>query len=253
MSVKKIPAALLAATLLCAFSLPAKKPLNVVFIGDSITYGVLLTKAPPSYAEDYLKHQKKIGPVSISNQGVSGYTTVNFLPSTGTVFNKTEKAAAGLAATHKGQLIFSIMLGTNDSAEDGPMGSPVSPLSYRANLKAIIDKLLSDFPDAKIVINYPIWYSPNTYNGARYLEGGLARLQRYFPEIDSLVKDYSQSHRGHVYGGNKKAFEDFKKNYLTDYTPQKGHRGTFYLHPDSTGAAKLGTYWGKAIYQAALH
>jgi hypothetical protein len=100
------------------------------------------------------------------------------------------------------------------------------------------------------VVNYPIWYSPNTYNGARYLQGGLSRLQRYFPEIDTLVSVYRSSAPGRVYAGSKEAFGDFKANYLQDYTPQQGHRGTFYLHPNATGAQKLGTYWAKAIYHA---
>ena len=250
MAAKKISAVLLAALLLSSFTLPVKKPLNVVFIGDSITYGVLLKKAPPLYAQDYLASQRGIGSVRISNQGVSGYTTVNSLPATATVFPKAEAAAAALEHDHPGALIFSIMLGTNDSAEDGPLGSPVSPRAYRDNMQTIIDRLLKDFPKARIVVNYPIWYSPNTYNGARYLQGGLSRLQRYFPEIDTLVSVYRSSAPGRVYAGSKEAFGDFEANYLQDYTPQQGHRGMFYLHPNATGAQKLGTYWAKAIYHA---
>ena len=250
MPAKKIPAVLLTVLVLCSFTLPVKKTLNVVFIGDSITYGVLLKKAPPLYARDYLARQHRTGSVHISNQGVSGYTTVNFLPATATVFPKAEAAAVTLEHDHPGALIFSIMLGTNDSAEDGPLGSPVSPRAYRDNMQTIIDRLLKDFPKAKVVVNYPIWYSPNTYNGARYLQGGLSRLQRYFPEIDTLVSAYKSAAPGRVYPGSKEAFDDFKANYLQDYTPQQGHRGTFYLHPNAAGAQKLGTYWAQAIYHA---
>lgn len=243
-------APLLLLLLLCAFRAPEKKPLNVVFIGDSITYGVLLKKAPPAYAADYLNGLKKIGPVYVSNQGVSGYTTVNFLPATATVFPKAEAAARALLAAHPGNLVFSIMLGTNDSAEQGPLGSPVSPSDYRSHLQAIIDKLLADFPGCRVVINYPIWYSPNTYNGARYLQPGLDRLQRYFPEIDTLRRHYASSQPGRVSAGDQKVFTDFRENYLADYTPQQGHQGTFYLHPNAAGANLLGRYWGKAIETA---
>lgn len=252
MSLKKSLPTLAAVFLLTSFSTPVIRQLNVVFIGDSITRGVLLKKAPPSYAREYLEQQKKIARVSISNQGISGYTTVNFLPETGTVFPQAEKAAADLEARHAGLLVFSVMLGTNDSAEDGPMGSPVAPAAYRRNLTAIIDRLLKDFPQAKVVVNYPIWYSPNTYNASRYLQQGLDRLQQYFPEIDSLVAQYRESAPRHVYAGSSRAFRDFRKHYRSDYTPQRGQRGTFYLHPNRTGAAKLGTYWGKAVYQAVL-
>ena len=250
MSRKQSAICLLTALILCSYTPPARKNLNVVFIGDSITYGVLLKKSPPLYAEDYLRHQLKAEQVAVSNQGVSGYTTVNFLPATATVFPKAEEAAARLQQQQPGALIFSIMLGTNDSAEDGPLGSPVSPRAYRDNMQTIIDRLLKDFPEAKVVVNYPIWYSPNTYNGARYLDEGLARLRRYFPEIDTLVKTYETSAPGHIYAGSKKAFDDFKRHSLADYTPQQGHRGTFYLHPNAAGAEKLGTYWAKAIYHA---
>src|SRR3954468_8504869 len=112
--------------------------LNIVFIGNSITHGVLLTdpttQAPPAMAAAYLEKQSGIGRVSFSNQGVSGFTSVDFLPSTGTAFNKVAAAAKGYMADETAVLIFSIILGTNDSAIQGPNGSPVSPENYRKNL-----------------------------------------------------------------------------------------------------------------------
>src|SRR6266571_607597 len=61
-----------------------KKNLNIVYIGDSITQGVQLTdpgkEAPPAIATAWLRKQKGIGKVEFSNQGVSGFTTVDFLP-----------------------------------------------------------------------------------------------------------------------------------------------------------------------------
>ena len=58
------------------------------------------------------------------------------------------------------------------------------------NVKTIADKLLADFPKAIIIFQHPIWYSPNTYNGAKYLQEGLFRLQSYVPRLDSLVTAY---------------------------------------------------------------
>lgn len=91
------------------------------------------------------------------------------------------------------------MLGTNDSACNGPFGSPVEPVSYYTNMKAIIDELLSLYPECKVVIHQPIWYSPNTYNGAMYLATGLKRLKSYTPMIHKLVDYYSQANPNQVF------------------------------------------------------
>jgi lysophospholipase L1-like esterase len=227
-----------------------KQNLNVVYIGDSITQGVQLndpaTGAPPAIASAYLKQGKDIGTVEFSNNGVSGFTTVDFLPTTNTVFNKAEQAANAFT-DKKALLIFSIMLGTNDSACDGPNGSPVSAERYHDNMKTIIDRLLQDFPNSKIIIQQPLWYSPNTYNGARYLQEGLSRLQSYFPQIGKLVAEYAVTHPKHVFAADRKAFDYFRKHHLTDLIPEDGKQGTFYLHPNKTGADALGRFWAGEI------
>lgn len=229
---------------------PANKPdLNIVFIGDSITQGVQLAdpgnEAPPATTVTYLQKQKNLGTVNFSNQGHSGYTTLDFLPGTGT-FTKVEEAANGFTDKNA-LLIFSIKLGTNDSAIQGPHGAPVSPEDYRKNLKTIADKLLADFPKAVIIFQHPLWYSPNTHNGAKYLQEGLTRLQSYVPVIDSLVNSYSLTNPKQVFVGDTKAFGYFEKNHLTDLIPENGKQGTFYLHPNKKGAAALGVFWAKAI------
>jgi lysophospholipase L1-like esterase len=229
---------------------PIKQNLNIVFIGNSITHGANLDDplhdAPPVIAAAYLRRQANIGIVRYSNQGYSGFTTVDFLPSTGTAFKKVEIAAHAFE-DKTALLIFSIKLGTNDSAIQGPNGSPVDPNSYQQNLKTIAGNLLKDFPGCIIIFQHPIWYSPNTYNGAKYLQEGLERLQRYIPLIDELVADYAKTHARQVFVGDTDAFGYFKNNYLTDLTPEEGHQGVFYLHPNKKGAAVLGTFWGKAI------
>ncbi|WP_183562151.1 SGNH/GDSL hydrolase family protein [Mucilaginibacter sp. SP1R1] len=232
-----------------SFAQDKKQNINVVFIGNSITQGALLsdpaTEAPPATAVAYLRKQPNLGNVECSNQGHSGYTTLDFLPG-GNTFDKVEQAAKAFA-DKDALLIFSIKLGTNDSAIHGPHGAPVAPANYVQNLKTIADKLLADFPKAIIIFQHPIWYSPNTYNGAKYLQEGLSRLKSYIPKIDSLVATYAAVPPRHVFEGDKKAFKYFKKNYLTDLTPEKGEQGTFYLHPNKQGAAALGEFWGKAI------
>jgi len=227
-----------------------KKNLNIVFIGNSITHGANLDDpehdAPPVIAAAWLRQQDNIGSLAFSNQGYSGSTTVDFLPLTATAFKKVE-AAAHAFTDNQAVLIFSVKLGTNDSAIEGPNGSPVAPDNYKQNLKTIADSLLKEFPGCIIIFQHPIWYSTNTYNGAKYLQEGLLRLQSYIPKIDQLVTGYAQTHPKQVFTGDTEAFAYFKQHYLTDLTPEDGHMGTFYLHPNNKGAAVLGTFWAKAI------
>jgi lysophospholipase L1-like esterase len=232
-----------------------KKNINLVFIGDSITHGARLkdytTQAPPVFAIGYLQKQNSLGNIQFSNQGVSGYTTIDFLPETRKAWPKVIAAANTLYNDKSATLVFCIMLGTNDSAISGPNGAPVTPQKYRANLKTIADSLFAHYSGCKIVINHPIWYSTNTANGhSTYLQEGLTRLQSYFNEIDNLVKEYKQTRPNQVFRGDKKGFGYFKKHYETDLGDEKGPQGTFYLHPNQKGAKALGELWGKAINKA---
>lgn len=246
------PYLILVAALLISISSfgQAKKPnLNVVFIGNSITQGVQLQdpakEAPPATAIAWLRQQRNLGTVEFSNQGHSGYTTLDFLPGTGT-FAKVEDAA-NTFTDKDALLIFSMKLGTNDSAIHGPHGAPVSPENYIKNVKSIVDKLLADFPKAIIILQHPIWYSNNTYNGSMYLQEGLSRLESYVPKLDSLVAGYTAINPNHVFVGDTKAFNYFRKHHPTELIPEKGKQGTFYLHPNKKGAVSLGEFWGRAI------
>lgn len=251
---------ILGAFMFCAVSVPAKNlrpakktDLDLVFIGNSITHGANLAHpeadAPPVAASAFLRKMEGIGLVNYNNQGRSAYTTVNFLPS-GETFQEVVRATRGLNTNTSHTLVFSIMLGTNDSAIEGPLGAPVSKEDYRKNMKAIIDGLINLFPEAKVVVQQPVWYSPSTQNSAKYLAEGLNRLQSYFPVIRSLVKSYANTHPGQVFTGDQAGFDYFRKNYLTDFVPEEGKQGTFYLHPNEKGAAQLGRFWAEAIYKA---
>jgi lysophospholipase L1-like esterase len=90
-------------------SLKAQK-LNVVFIGNSITAGAglkdRLTEAPPVLATAYLKQQAGIDEVEFSNQGVGGFTTVDFLPATNKAFGKVAQATDVFKKDLTSQLVF---------------------------------------------------------------------------------------------------------------------------------------------------
>lgn len=244
---------LCASAYLCAQS-PPKHSINLVFIGNSITQGALLKdplhEAPPVRTVEWLNQQPNISEVHYSNQGVSGNTTVDFLPATGTCFPKVVAAMQGLVQAHPNALpVFSIMLGTNDSACSGTLGAPVSGPQYYTNLKAIIDELLIHFPLAHFILHRPIWYSENTYNGARYLAEGQKRLASYTPQLAKLIGHYAQVRPDHVHEGDTQAAAYFERHHTTELIPEKGFAGTFYLHPNAQGAQKLAQLWGKAIYR----
>ena len=227
---------------------------DLVYLGDSITYGVLLhrpdTEAPPATATEWMRESLPGWAVFFSNQGHSGHTTVDFLPATATDLPAAEHAAGTLLALHPGRLIFSVMLGTNDSAQSGPRGAPVSPEQYEQNLTRIFGELLRRFPAAIIVVQRPIWYSPNTHNRSDYEQAGLDRLESYFPAIDRVVRGFARSSPGHVYLGDSDAFAWFSTHYQTEMNGESGVQGTFYLHPNASGAKALGTYWASAILKA---
>jgi hypothetical protein len=180
-------------------------------------------------ASAWLQKQKGIGAIAFSNQGHSGYTTLDFLPGT-PAFIAVVKAARAFAGQNA-QLIFSIKIGTNDSAVQGTHGAPVSVGDYGINLKTITDTLMKEFPAAIVIYQHPVWYSPNTQNGATYLQEGLTRLQTYMPVIDALAARYQLSNPGRVFVGDTKAFAYFKKNYLTGFPGGAGQAGHFLPAP----------------------
>ena len=188
--------------------------------------------------------------VKYSNRGQSGCTTVDYLPDTNTLFPWAVRAADKFKDETWADLVFSIMLGTNDSAIEGTNGCPVTPERYYENMKTIINRLLALYPNCRIVVHRPLWYSPNTYNGAKYLEEGLRRLQDYYPQIQRLVDYYASHFPGQVFLGDTKGCDYFMENHLTDFQAEKGNAGVFYLHPNEKGAVRLGELWSEAIRQA---
>jgi hypothetical protein len=82
------------------------------------------------------------------------------------------------------------------------------------------------------------------------MKEGQQRVLEYWHQIDTLVKQYRATNPQHVYAGDKKAYNYFKKNYLTDLKAENGLDGVFYLHPNKKGDMALGVFWAKAILKA---
>ena len=124
--------------------LPKSGAHRVACIGNSITEGVLhadkAKTAPPVFAAEYAGRMLGAD-VNYRNCGRSGATTVDFLPAREADFKRVERAVGELQAISYEPIVFSIMLGTNDSASSGPLGAPVSNEDYKRNLLTIIGRL----------------------------------------------------------------------------------------------------------------
>lgn len=221
---------------------------NLIFIGNSITEGALHADksktAPPVAAAEYVGRMIS-GDVNFRNCGRSGATTVDFLPERGADFRRVEQAISELRDISYGPIVFSIMLGTNDSASRGPLGAPVSNEDYERNLATIMARIRELCPEAIFVLQRPIWYSANTYNGAMYLVEGQKRLVGYANVLIGMAEKYND-----VYMGDLKGYDYFRDHHLKYYFAENGNAGVFYLHPNESGARKLGKRWARAIVNA---
>lgn len=224
------------------------KGCNVIFIGNSITYGARHADrsrtAPPVVAAARVARITGCG-VEFRNCGRSGATTVDFLPERDADFRRVEQAAAELREMNGRPAVFSIMLGTNDSASTAATGAPVSDEDYGRNLMAIIGRLREICPGAVFVLQRPIWYSPNTYNGAMYLVAGQRRLAGYAAVLERLAAENDD-----IYMGDTEGYDYFRRHCSRLFVPEEGNAGTFFLHPNEKGSRKLGRLWAKAIAAA---
>lgn len=222
-----------------------KQNINLLFIGNSITAGATLSnakeQAPPILCRQLIADATGVT-THVYNGGHSGITTWGFLPGRND-FTRLLAAAKAYQKDNGGLVYVSIMLGTNDSACTTTEGAPVSTDTYRANMKKIIDALIEGVPGCKILLNYPIWYSPSTHNSAKYLQEGLDRLHSYYLILDGIVQEYEQ-----VYAGNRGVWEFFENN-LALFTRENGHAGYFYLHPNLTGANRLAELWASSLLE----
>ncbi|MBR2113186.1 MAG: SGNH/GDSL hydrolase family protein [Prevotella sp.] len=237
----------------------AQQSANIVFIGNSITYGALHQQreqtAPPVQCARWLSQQEGIDTVYFKNCGRSGKTTYHFLPNAAdvipvgdkTYFEDVVAKTRELVKAHPAlPLVFSIMLGTNDTVER-KNNSHTTPENYVNNLCTIIDSLLTLWPDAHVVLNKPIWYYPDyvTKGGSVASKKSLKLLDTYYDRFSQVV---AQGKKGHVHIGDSEAFDYFKKNWKTDIFEEKDARGkSYWLHPNEQGAKQLAEFWGKAI------
>jgi len=242
----------------------AQRSANIVFIGNSITYGALHqqreTTAPPTQCARWLCQREEIDTVYFRNCGRSGRTSYHFLPHAKDVIPAGDKTYFGdvvaktreLVKAHPTlPLVFSIKLGTNDAVER-KHNAHTEPEAYVRNLTVIIDSLLRLWPDAHVVLNRPIYNTSDyvTKNGSVASKKSLKIMNTYYELFSKIVANCKQ---GHVHIGDAEAYNYFKQCYKTDIFEEKDARGkSYWLHPNEQGARKLAEYWGKAILPVLL-
>lgn len=221
---------------------------NLIFIGNSITEGVLHADksqtAPPVVAAQMVEGMLSTD-VHFRNCGRSGATTVDFLPSEQRDFVRVERAIKEIQQVSYAPIVFSIMLGTNDSANFGPKGAPVSNEDYKKNLMTMISRIRELCPEAIFVLQRPIWYSPNTHNASQYLVAGQKRMVDYTNILIEMAIENDD-----IYMGDTEAFDYFQQKHRKYMFAEDGKAGIFYLHPNEAGARKLARYWARGIVDA---
>ncbi len=233
----------------------------LVCIGDSITNGAglanagtVLSPTMPYFLIAKLQRLLGLRTVAGSNVGVGGKTLTDWAPG-GSYYPTATSAMTSLLSANAGfQPVFSIMLGTNDSASANTNNSPpgiTSPANFQSKLSAIVAQLLVDFPTAQVVVHMSPYFTPNTegsqsQNGGVFLEAGLSALYSYRATFPQIVAG-----RPRVHLGDGLSFAYFAANYLNELQPDAtGPNGTFYLHPNPTGAQSLGEMHAQAIANA---
>ena len=215
----------------------ASQSLNIVFVGDSITFGYLLknpeNEAPPAHAVKFLQATPGISSVCFANCGKNGFRTDQFLPDTPDSAWPHVRLAADSFTNKQGRLLFSVMLGANDSVS-------IPPEQYGSNLTSLVSALLSNYPDAHIVIHHPLWYSkvPSTHPEILY---------QYIPVIHALVGTFGQSLPDRVHLGDIKGWDCFEKNHEALCFKETRDSLPYYIHPNVTGATILGQFWAEVI------
>lgn len=242
---------------------PAGAALNIVFIGDDITYGTDVagsgSTAPPTlpgYCLDLLAAQPDLPCVSGANVAQTGLTTTDWLP-TGAHYPATRQAMQALvAATPHGQQVFSILLGTFDAAvgsnNNGSTGNAQTVNGYITNYRAMIQQLLHDWPQCRVVLHACPFLSPNAATGqVSWDTAALALLMQFNAVLGKIAGFFAGSNPGQVMVGDSSAFAYFASRYTTELQPQSGGDGTMYLLPSADrGMLSLAALQAQAVSQA---
>ncbi|MHB8287229.1 MAG: hypothetical protein ACYDD1_21490, partial [Caulobacteraceae bacterium] len=247
--------------------------LNVVFIGDSRTFcqycsvsaiqGTVNLSAgsatPPYWASKVIQKSLGLRNVNAFNGGCSGSSSNDWLKGAAahcTEVNgydqyawaagtgSTTGMAALVAADPSALQVFSINLDANDAYQ------ALSQTTFTANMRSLIVSLLTDWPNAIIIVNEGSYFTPSIYGGAAVT----SLAYSYRSTIPAMIAGLQAAYPGRTIRlGDTNAWNYFAINYPTEMASQVSYAGaqygTGFLHQNDIGSQTYGTLWGQAIAQ----
>lgn len=210
--------------------------INLLFIGDSITYGQGTTNISlyaPGIIASQLLPTLLGGNLSITSvqQGVPGSTVVGWVPGGG---NYNTAIAAATAAFIPGNAAYAhIMLGTNDANANGAGQSGVSKSLYKSGMKSLINGLLGA-GYAGVFLSF----SPFVAYRAGYTAQQVA-------DRDNQMLDYQNAIMELCNNRTIILCDTF------DYTYGQNHTGEYFdgVHPDNTHSTSMGWLWATGMWR----
>jgi len=232
------------------------------WIGDSITAGyatskATYTKSPATYAEAFLKVDSAFSdaytmPIAgaMANFGLSGKTSADMVGRLPQILGQTR---------FLGSTFVGIMLGTNDSKNS----VATAPAQYKANIQTLIAGLKAVRGDIKIVLNKPLWFTPDTGFGNDFSTASLARVAEYRTMLDQLadgtnivVGSLTASNEIQTCGWTGTSGKPNVANSILTYPPTPTAGQSFLvdgLHPYDGGSEMIGKLeWGPNAKKAIL-
>lgn len=276
-TVNSIPAGFGAVTGSNWFLTPATRSsttdINAVFIGDSRTPCGRCSYSPPALSDSVfpitgkptpvywagwvLKQVAGIRNVYSVNAGWGGSAMPNWQKNAATFsgghlyaraagIGSATGMAALVAANPNAMQLFTMMFGPNEANQN------ITPAQYQAYYISLGQALLTDWPNAMVVIHQDAWWSSNVYSGGA---AATSLALTYRAATTNAIQQLQAQFPGHVFLGDTTSFAYFQNNYAAEmgndqYGPSTN--GSGFVHQNDIGSQSLGIMWGNAIASALL-
>ncbi|MDP9175619.1 MAG: hypothetical protein M3O30_17385 [Planctomycetota bacterium] len=181
-----------------------------------------------------------------SNQGVDGSASSDWLLSSANLNAAIAAMTSLVATTPSAAQIFFGGEWTNDCAQSGKSGSPISVAQNLINMKAITAALIAAFPNCYVFWDYPSWFSPNAVTSYVYGPAGLDLMLSYAPNIPATV---AVGPTRQVFAGDN-SFGAMAAQDTSLMRSATGSNGNYELHYSPTGGTLKGQLWANVIESA---
>ncbi|MBR6917265.1 MAG: hypothetical protein IKN38_03690 [Clostridia bacterium] len=158
-----------------AAALSEKRAMNVVFIGDSVTFGCNASSMSNINSRPFMPTYPEMTITALKAK--YGYSSINYINTAvgGTTSSWGADETPSRVVANAPDLVF-IGFGTNDGT------ILVAPSDYKANIKSIIDTTRSSYPNAEFVL-----ISPSVINPITHFYG---RQEEYMPILQQIEDEY---------------------------------------------------------------